>query len=170
VLGETDSIKGLQANLPVACSALPEDRRASPFLHLCFLNYRLSFCFWIAKILSSLWRNLCRPFDPSGSFSLSVTFPGTSGIRICYKLDCFLFCSGSVYAGCHVSFMHTVYTSIYTALILTNRLLLRAIKKNTVSVRSAKSCLCQISLQGVSCSQMLSQSNVGTTVYHYPWS
>lgn len=79
VLGETDSIKGLQANLPLACSVLAEGKRVSPFLHLCFLVYQLSFSFWFAKILPSLWRDLCRPFHPLGSLGLSMTFPGTSG-------------------------------------------------------------------------------------------
>lgn len=48
----------------------------SPFLHLCFFASELPFGFRIAKILTSLWRDLCRPLDPPGSFGLSVTVSG----------------------------------------------------------------------------------------------
>lgn len=74
-----DRFNHLQANLPLACSVLAEDKRVSPFLQLCFLVYQLSFCFWIAKNSASFCRDLCRPFDPSESVHLSVTFPGAFG-------------------------------------------------------------------------------------------
>lgn len=78
-LSETGSIKGLQANLPLAGPVLAEDKGVSPFPIFVFYSIN-SFCFWIAKALPSLWRDLCRPFDASGGFGLSMMFPGILGL------------------------------------------------------------------------------------------